>query len=173
MKRIFRFITNKNVIIGFLVFLQILLFFAVVLISALYDPAIGIYVLIGLVAISYLVSVYILGQRSVQPTYKLTWVAAILLFPIFGGVFYIYYNTRNYSKKQKIQYDDITNRICKLMDEKNIKTDQLTFNYLQSHGWANYKNSNVEFFQTGEDTFKILIEDLKMLKILYLLSFYY
>ena len=59
------------------------------------------------------------------------------------------------------------------MDEKNIKTDQLTFNYLQSHGWANYKNSNVEFFQTGEDTFKILIEDLKMLKILYLLSFYY
>ena len=59
MKRIFRFITNKNVIIGFLVFLQILLFFAVVLISALYDPAIGIYVLIGLVAISYLVSVYI------------------------------------------------------------------------------------------------------------------
>lgn len=172
MKRIFRFITNKNVIIGFLVFLQIVLFFAVVLLSALYDPAIGIYVLIGLVAISYLVSVYILGQSSVQPTYKLTWVAAILLFPIFGGVFYIYYNTRNYSKKQKIQYDDITNRICKLMDEKNIKTDQLTVNYLQSHGWANYKNSNVEFFQTGEDTFKNLIEDLKDAKDFIFIEFF-
>lgn len=161
MKRFFRFITNKNVIIGFLVLLQLLLFFAIVVFSIIYDPVVGIYITIGLFALSYLVSIFILSRSSVQAPYKLTWVAAILLFPIFGGVFYLYYNTRNYSKKQRLHYENITKRMNTLMSNKNIESDNLITNYLQSHSWANYHNSHVEFFQSGEETIKNIIEDLK------------
>ena len=82
--------------------------------------------------------------------YKYTWVASILLFPIFGGIFYLFYNSRNYSKKQRNFYNKITARMKDELKERNLPSDNLIINYLSGRGWANYKNTNVEFFHTGK-----------------------
>lgn len=161
MKKIYRFLTNKNVLIGFLVFIQILLFFAIILLSILINFKIGLIISLTLLILSYLTSLYILSRSSIHTTYKFTWTAAILLFPIFGGVFYLYYNVRNYSKKQRDFYDNTHARIKDILKEKNQPSNSQVINYLASRGWANYQNTDVKFFQTGEETFAQLLEDLK------------
>lgn len=172
LKRIWRFITNKNVVIGFLIFLQIILFFVVIALSIAIDPKIGLYILIILFILSYIVALYILSRSSVHAPYKLTWVASILLFPIFGGIFYLYYNVRNYSKKQRIFYDNTTKRIRKLMAERDQETSNQIHNYLGSHGWATYHNTKVEFFQSGEDVLSDIINNLKNAKKFIFIEFF-
>ncbi len=165
MRRLLRFITNKNVFIGFLIFLQLLLFFTVVTLFVFLDPNIGFISLIVLLALSYITSIYILASTKVKHSaYKLTWVAAIIIFPHFGGLFYLIYNTINYSKKQRERYSNTMNRIRDETKDLNINADNLVTNYLTSSGWVNYNNSDVEFFQTGEDVIKQIIEDLKKAK---------
>ena len=41
--------------------------------------------------ISFCASIYIISKKD-KGSYKLTWVFMILLFPIFGGLFYIMFN---------------------------------------------------------------------------------
>ncbi|NLG31805.1 MAG: hypothetical protein GX546_04475, partial [Acholeplasmataceae bacterium] len=110
MKKLYRFLTNKNVIITLLLFAQIVLFFAIILVSIFRDFKVGLIIAISLLVLSYIISLYILSRSSINQAYKYTWVAAILLFPIFGGIFYLFYNTRNYSKKQRNFYNNTTNR---------------------------------------------------------------
>lgn len=165
MRRLLRFITNKNVIIGFLIFLQLLLFFTVVTLFVFLDPNIGFITLIVLLALSYLTSIYILASTKVKHSaYKLSWVAAIIIFPHFGGLFYLIYNTRNYSKIQRERYSNTMNRIKEETKDLNIEADNLVTNYLTSSGWVNYNNSDVLFFQTGEAVIKQIIDDLQKAK---------
>lgn len=104
--------------------------------------------------------------------YKYTWVTSILLFPIFGGIFYLFYNSRNYSKKQRNFYNKITARMKDELKERNLPSDNLIINYLSGRGWANYKNTNVEFFHTGEEIFAQIIEDLKTAKDFIFIQFF-
>lgn len=165
MRRLLRFITNKNVIIGFLIFLQLLLFFTVVTLFVFLDPNIGFITLIVLLALSYLTSIYILASTKVKHSaYKLSWVATIIIFPHFGGLFYLIYNTRNYSKIQRERYSNTMNRIKEETKDLNIEADNLVTNYLTSSGWVNYNNSDVLFFQTGEAVIKQIIDDLQKAK---------
>lgn len=172
MKKLYRFLTNKNVIIAFLLLLQIVLFFAIILVSIFRDFKIGLIIALSLLVLSYIISLYILSRSSMNQAYKYTWVASILLFPIFGGVFYLFYNSRNYSKKQRNFYNKITARMKDELKERNLPSDNLIINYLSGRGWANYKNTNVEFFHTGEEIFAQIIEDLKTAKDFIFIQFF-
>ncbi len=172
MKKLYRFLTNKNVIITLLLFAQIVLFFAIILVSIFRDFKVGLIIAISLLVLSYIISLYILSRSSINQAYKYTWVAAILLFPIFGGIFYLFYNTRNYSKKQRNFYNNTTNRIKSILKERNVESDNSVINYLTGRGWANYNNTDVEFFHTGEAIFAQIIEDLKQAKDFILIQFF-
>lgn len=56
----------------------------------------------GLTVFSIVVCLYIISSRD-KGAYKLTWVFQILLFPVFGGLFYLLFNfqssTRKYRKR--------------------------------------------------------------------------
>ena len=79
-----RLFLSKVIVVGFLLLVQIaFLITATILLGKYY-----VYVQIGCTVISLLVTFYIINRQD-NPAYKLTWVVPILLFPIFGGIFYL------------------------------------------------------------------------------------
>ncbi|MGI6787807.1 MAG: cardiolipin synthase [Acholeplasmataceae bacterium] len=172
MKKIYRFLTNKNVIITFLILFQILLFFAIILLSIFINLKIGLIISLSLLVLSYATSIYILSRSTMHQAYKFTWVAAILIFPIFGGIFYLYYNSRNYSKKQRVFYEEKTATIKKILKDKTVESENTIINYLTGRGWANYNNTNIEFFDTGEAILNQIIDDLKQAKKFIFIQFF-
>ena len=60
-------------------------------------------------AIGCILVFYILNGKS-NPSYKIAWIVPILIFPIFGGTFYLIYGGNKLSKREK-----------KKMKNQNIK----------------------------------------------------
>ena len=85
MKKIAKILTTRIFIVGFLILIQAAVFIA------------GIHFLMGsfvylqtiLDVISLLVVFYLMNKNEVNPSYKLAWITPILLFPVFGGLFYL------------------------------------------------------------------------------------
>jgi len=48
-----------------------------------------------------MVSVLLIINSKSNPAYKIAWIIPILLFPIFGGLFYIFFGRNKLSKKEK------------------------------------------------------------------------
>lgn len=160
LRRIVKLLKNKNFIIGVFVFLQILLFFGIIILF-IFSNKIGFYVLITLIALSYIISIYVMSRGTQHPAYRYTWVVAVLLFPIFGGIFYIYYNFNNFSKRTRLRYADIHAKNKESIEPYNNESESLIVKYLTNHGWSNYRNTNVDFYKTGEESIQQLISDLK------------
>ena len=85
MRKIFKFISHRMVIVSLLILLQIgwllLLFFKLTSYSQ--------YISIGFQILSVLVVIAIMN-RSDNPAVKLAWVIVILMVPVFGGMLYLY-----------------------------------------------------------------------------------
>lgn len=52
-----------------------------------------------LAADSLVVVLWIVTKRD-NPSYKIAWIIAILIFPIFGGIFYLVFGNKTMDKKQ-------------------------------------------------------------------------
>ena len=54
----------------------------------------------GSLVLSAAAVIWVVNSRS-NPVYKLAWVIPILLFPIFGGLFYIFFGRNKLNKRTK------------------------------------------------------------------------
>lgn len=120
--------------------------------------------------ISIVVSVYIISKKD-KGAYKLTWVFLILLFPLFGGLFYLMFNFqltyKRYGKRAKrierkakrqfnlpgIGYKESIEQIPEFFPQ---------IEYLQKYaGFPIYTNTQTKYLSPGEVKFEYLIEELK------------
>ncbi|MBP7279138.1 MAG: PLDc_N domain-containing protein, partial [Sedimentibacter sp.] len=60
--------------------------------------------------ISVLVVLYILNRKS-DPTYKIAWIIPIMLFPVFGGLFYLMFGGTGLSSKMKDKMHTIVDKM--------------------------------------------------------------
>ncbi len=120
--------------------------------------------------LSILVVFWILNGKS-NPAYKIAWVIPILLLPIFGGLFYIFFG-RNYldnqlrrkmkvivekSREVLLPQEDIIEEISACNKDAANQS-----RYIQDHSYfPPYKNTHSEYLPTGEIKFKRLKEELK------------
>ena len=65
--------------------------------------------------ISVLVSCYVIVRRDSIPAYKLIWVFLILLFPFFGGLFYLLFNFQTSTKRFRKQIQQSEAKTKKLL----------------------------------------------------------
>lgn len=169
MKKLIKLVFSRMFIVGILILLQ-----AVILgigIWQLSEYFIYLYVLFGIVSIS--VVIYILNKKG-NPSYKLAWVIPILLFPIFGGLFYLVFGGDKISKKFRdavknvyeetkgllIQDEEIIKELKE--DNKNIANQ---FTYIKDHSiFPVYKNTETCYLSPGEDFFECLKMELKKAK---------
>lgn len=120
--------------------------------------------------ISFCASVYIISKRD-KGAYKLTWVFMILLFPLFGGLFYLMFNFQLTYKRYRKRANRVERKAKKLYnlpgigynDAINQIPDYLPqIDYLQHFaGFPIYTNTLTKYLSPGEVKFEHLIEELK------------
>jgi cardiolipin synthase len=119
--------------------------------------------------LSLIVVFFITSQRS-NPSHKLAWVIPIMVFPVFGALLYIILRTNGTSRRFRKSINSIYEKMLPLMQqEKRIMeeiesedrcaADQARY-ILNSSGFPIYKNTETEYFPSGEEFFVSLIEEL-------------
>ncbi len=120
--------------------------------------------------LSLLVALHIISKRS-KEAYKLTWVFLILVFPLFGGILYLFFRVQTRSKAVLRFMQKITERIRPAYGltpssyEKAVTSlpeHARQIEYLENYsGYPIYENTSTRHFSPGEDFWKALLPDLE------------
>lgn len=177
MKKLTKILTTRVFIVGFLILVQAAVF------------VVGLHFLMGsfvylqtiLDVVSLLVVFYLMNKTDVNPSYKLAWITPILLFPVFGGLFYLLLGLQRTSKPLW------ENTLKALQDTKHLlpqenailneirKENPSVYNQVHYIGkkqdnydeakivppFPIYKNTQTYYLSPGEDAFDHMVEALE------------
>ncbi|MBQ3490601.1 MAG: cardiolipin synthase [Clostridia bacterium] len=119
--------------------------------------------------VSIVVAIHIISRRD-KEAYKLTWVFFILIFPIFGGLLYLFFFCQTRSKKLLKKTEEIRGLIkaAQPSDSAFAKAAQSMpdrirqIEYLEKYaGFPIYENECAEYFSPGETFWERLLCDLE------------
>lgn len=116
---------------------------------------------------------WVVNSKS-NPVYKLAWVILILIFPIFGGLFYIFFGRNKLNKRTKRQMNFIVEKSREVLEPRPFIIDELAgYNenaanqsrYIMDYScYPPYNNTYTEYLPSGEIKFAKLKEELKKAK---------
>ena len=116
------------------------------------------------------VCLYILNKNN-KPAFRLTWIILILLFPIFGGVFYVFFHAQGASRKMRrssetldAEYQPYFLLPGDVLPTVEVKDEDCLpqVRYLQSHaGFPAYERTHARFFNSGETFYQALLPELE------------
>ncbi|PRR81095.1 cardiolipin synthase [Clostridium vincentii] len=169
MKKLLKLLSSRMIIVGMLILLQL-----VILGSAIWKLSESfVYLYVLFIILSLTVTVYIIS-RTDNPSYKLAWVIPVLLFPVFGGLLYLFFGGKKIRKKLKKQLESTYYETFNLLkQEKGIieeinEMDKLLANqvrYINNLStYPVYKNTYSEYLSPGENFYEKLICELKKAK---------
>jgi cardiolipin synthase len=123
--------------------------------------------------ISIILALFVLNKKT-NPAYKLSWIILILILPIFGGMFYIFFGRNKLTKQQRLKMKSIDDKMQSSLIPQKYILDEL---YLQNEAAANqskyiqnyafcppYTNTVTEYLPSGEIKFQHLKDELKKAK---------
>ena len=165
-KKWFRALLRHRLFIMLLLFLQIALLALFLLDRSLTSEFVG----YALTISSIIIALYIIANQD-RPAYKLTWVFLILVFPIFGGLFYLLFRLQTHSKKlrgkmQKIIASSLpafsmapekTSLACEKLPEQAREIRYLA----DIGGFPVYADTKTDYLPLGETYLDSLLTDLK------------
>ena len=118
-----------------------------------------------------LVTVIVIVNRHVNPMYKLAWVVPILIFPMFGGLLYLFVtgqmNTVLFFKRLSILEKEITApypQNSEVAEEiKSVHPERAgAVQFINNvSGHSAYRNTGAEYFTVGEEMFDSVIKELE------------
>lgn len=163
-KNLFKLLFHRVFYIGAAILLQI-----IVLIAMIYRfQSYFVYFYAVSLLISGIAVIAIANGRS-KPGYKIAWIILIMLFPIFGGLFYLIFGgkpgkrTRNKMQGIAVKMDEVLTADNIVSDYDHIEADaarQMVYIY----DYANcpgYSNTMTKYLPSGEMKFELLMEELK------------
>jgi cardiolipin synthase len=120
---------------------------------------------------SVIVALHIISRRD-KEAYKLTWVFFILIFPVFGGLAYLFFRCQTRSKKFLRRTAEIRTAVKAAQIPSVYSVAAETFpdrarqiEYLEKHaGFPIYQNGCSEYFSPGERFLERLLVDLETAK---------
>ncbi len=123
--------------------------------------------------LSIFMLIYVINRKD-NPSYKLMWSFAILIFPLFGGLLYLLFGGKQVPKGlRKDVLGSIQESMPYLIPENHageelFKLDarvarQFQYVYKTSY-YPTYKNSDVQFFKIGQEKFSQLVIELNNAK---------
>ena len=117
------------------------------------------YVSYALQAISIIVSIVIISSET-KTAYKMVWVFTILIFPVFGGLFYLLFKWQTSERrvsKHFAKFENSAKPLFQMSEDKlpliaeEISSQLPAINYLQNTaGFPIYTNTKTTFFSLGE-----------------------
>ena len=166
MKRIRKILSRRATLVFFAIAAQL-----VVLIGVLNIFADSFYIVYAVsIVLSVGVVIWILNDSS-NPAYKLAWIIPILVFPIFGGLFYVFFGKTRLNRTMKERMVESAGSIMIPADrsEGNIRELEaldpdaaLQARYLSANaGSPLWANTATEYLPTGELAFQRIVEALK------------
>ena len=121
-------------------------------------------------AISLIAALSIVAKKN-KGAYKLTWVFLILLFPLFGGAFYLIFSFQNSTRRFSERIESAENKAHLLLAkpgdayslaEEEIPDKIAQVRYLQQFaGFPIYANTETRYFSPGEELLPVLLEELE------------
>ncbi|KGK85455.1 hypothetical protein DP73_18285 [Desulfosporosinus sp. HMP52] len=165
MKRILKLLLNRIFLVGIPILIQV---FALVLViwkfSNFFVYFYAICTLLSVVALLRILS------GKVNPAYKIAWIVPIMLFPIFGGLFYLLFGGKKLSKRSREKMKAIQEKMIKLlghneMINQKIKAKSLSAAnqsyYIENYSFCPvYQNTTSEYLTPGERMYERLLEEL-------------
>ncbi len=126
------------------------------------------YVVFQLIGVA--LSVYIVS-RDINPSYKIAWIIAILTFPIFGVMFYVFFGNshsgdrlrkrmRHYSDFERKNLPQNEELFKKLSKESNSAAKQAEYLFRYG-GYPLCSDTEITYFKGGEEKFEALIKELE------------
>ena len=166
MRKILKFLFSRVFFTAFLIFLQFIFFFYVLL----YINSLGPYIYIILEAIA-LVSLLFVINSDYEYSFKLIWSIVILAVPILGvGLYLLIGNSKLTSKTLKKMYNvtEETNYLYKYDTTLKYKFEndsiQKQITYLTNKGFPVYNNSKAYYLSWGEIKWQEMLAELKKAK---------
>lgn len=169
MNKLFKILFSRFIIVCMLILLQ--LFFLITLINGLsiyYN-----YVNLFLYIFSLIIVIYIIN-KDVSPEFKLPWITLTVLFPVFGGLFYVLFRNNTMRKKfienaKKQSYDmsavqKIDGEVFANLLEDDRRIYQQSKYIYKVCNMPVYGNTESKYLKIGEEYFSVLIEELKKAK---------
>lgn len=181
MLNLIKLLTNRIFISAILVMVQL----AFIIAGVFFLSNKAVYMNTALTIISILVVFYIINKKE-NPSYKLAWIIPILIFPVFGGLFYLIFGGRRVGKHLRTQAikanKDMSNLlvqdpdIMKELESTNSSVyNQISYLVTPHKGsgidesastqiYPIYKNTETEYLSPGETFFEKLVDELKQAK---------
>lgn len=166
MKFIRKFLFHRVAIVALAIVIQLL--FLIGIIQSFYNYFAFFY---GIsIFVSIVVVLWIIYNTS-NPAYKIAWIIPIVLFPIFGGIFYIFFGGNRLSKRQKQEMKLVNDKTGEAIAAEQSILDEIEgqnqtaanqSRYIKNYaGYPPYKNTFTEYLPIGEMKFERLKEELK------------
>ena len=114
---------------------------------------------------------FIMNQEG-SSSFKISWIVPIILFPVFGALFYLYLKLQTTVKKMRHRIDEEVEQAADCLQQEEALTAEIEgqqdrqlyglAGYLyRTCGYPCYRNTSVEYYPMGEDFFPALLEELK------------
>jgi cardiolipin synthase len=128
------------------------------------------WVYVGLLLLSAAVSLFIISKNT-NPAYKIAWVVPILLFPVFGGLFYLMLGGNRLSARQRRKMNSVEKNLRRHLPQ-NPETHRHLADYSQIGaiesrylqrvaGCPVYQHTTTEYFPLGDAAFPVMLEELR------------
>lgn len=165
-----RVIFGRTAFVILFILIQILVLFAAF--NWLRDQLILIYG--GFTLLSASVVIYIINRRQNNPVYQLAWVIPVLVFPVFGAMFYIFLQIQTGAKRIATRLDILIHSTGGYLRQDGVLLERLRQESRREAGLVQYMNgyggfpiydkTAVEYFPLGDDMFPRLKEELRAAK---------
>lgn len=168
MRKVTKFLSRRlrMIIVGLLIVIQVV-FLSVVIynFSSSY-----VYINFLFLLLSYLMGLVIMA-KDILPEFKLSWMILFFVVPLFGGLFYLIFGTKLFSKKFIATIEDAENSTKHVLDfrrdieEELRQKDEHIYKqsvYLKKYAYAPlYKNTQTTYLSPGEEKFEALKNELR------------
>ena len=124
----------------------------------------------GYLVFGFLLLIVIIN-RTDNPVFQLSWAALVLLFPVFGGLLYLYIELQPGTKVLSRRIDEIERLTsnCLVQDtvtmqnleRQDRRTAQLARYIGKTEHYPVYQNTAVKYFRSGEEKFEELKRQLR------------
>ncbi len=166
MKKVLKLLFSRMVIVGALLLVQVaILIVAIWRLNEYFTFFYAISVLLSLV-----VTLWVINKDD-NPSYKLAWVVPILLFPLFGGAFYLLFGRRHSPKRLSRYMEQTVERTLPYLEQEEQVMEHLEqadlhiakqSRYIFDHShFPVYENTYTEYLSPGEVKFERLVQELE------------
>ncbi|NTV89639.1 MAG: cardiolipin synthase, partial [Clostridiales bacterium] len=135
----------------------------------------------GSILVSFIALLWIINNNS-NPAYKIAWIIPILVFPLLGGLFYIFFGGNKLTKKERSRMSLITRKTKEVLPAQSKELEELASlserAAIQSRYISNasafplYKGTSSRYFPLGDDVFAVMLEELKKARRFIFLEFF-